>query len=1272
MPTLFKPPTPVALSSLGGGTGGGSSITNNTSSVTINNDPAGNSTVQIYTNNTVAMSVDNNQDFTFGGATTTANGSRITIVDPDGECLRLVNSTSQTYTQFRANYSGGLTITTSNSSIQLGTNSLYMQPNALYIGDTVVTSTANQLNYTNTVVGIAIPLKALVVDENRNISSINSLSAVQLSGTLLTGPQPNITSLSAIDITQSLRLGGTLLQSSADELNYLYTTIPGQATVMKAFVFDSTKNISGVNTVRAVSLEGTILTSAQPNITSIGTLSNLNVSGKIGIGTSSPSRSLEIVNSLPVIRLNNGNASAEIMVDSSNNLHIIPDNDLLVKGNLILENATIAGVTTLTAASINGTLLTAAQPNITQLGTLANLDVANDVVIGNFSVPSTSHRLIIKEQYGSLLEIQRSSALKTTFDMNSYGDLTIAPTRDVILPAALRMGGPITGATDIVANNLTGLLLTPEQPNITKIGTLSTLSVTNSIATSAITATSLTGTLLTAAQPNITQIGTLDHLDVLHTITADNIEADTLTGLLLTPEQPNITQIGTLLSLNVSNAINATSLVASTLTGTLLTPAQPNITQIGTLTSLSVSHNILAESIVVDDITGTLLTPSQPNITEIGTLTTLNVSNSIATSAITATSLTGTLLTAAQPNITQIGALTNLIVTNSISTSSLTTTTLTGTMLTSYQPNITTLGTLTRLSTTAPIGIGVSSPTAAIDINTSGLSTTAAIKLTDGTNSAIISLSENGLLLNSNGPLLTIGSGATIQMSGGTIAGLNTLTVSEITGTLMTAEQPNITRLGTLEYLDTNYIGLGAQHLSNYRLNVEEQYGWFARFYDGTNTMNIETLNGDFVLKTSNQRIALYTNTDLVLNGGTIIGLETLTADSIAGTLTTASQPNITSLGVLTSLNVSGPTTVSSLTSSGAVVANSINANSANVNGSLSVSQGVSLNSLTIGSTTLNEAAFIQMMNPTSSGGVEGGTAGVVIPNKALVPDDNKNLSSFNNLTATNLYGSIATAYQPNITTIGNLSGLNVLGYLGVGTASPIKQMEINSTTGDCLRLSYDKGNATAKADFVVDASGNLSIQPTGTTKIASMQVGNATKLEAPLEIGFTTFGVTNAYSYRTNIGGMGVMNATATPTSYNYSIRACGRVLCAGSIDVMSDRRTKKNIKPLTDEYCKAFVERTTPVSFNRINGDPNKAFGYIAQELMRAGFPELVNIMPDSDMKEEIDEDGFISPEGAAYNVSYEHIIPILAKNQQRLMKENADLKAKLDEIMNMLSNS
>jgi hypothetical protein len=72
----------------------------------------------------------------------------------------------------------------------------------------------------------------------------------------------------------------------------------------------------------------------------------------------------------------------------------------------------------------------------------------------------------------------------------------------------------------------------------------------------------LTGTLTTNAQPNITSVGTLSSLAVTGNVTAGNVtganlvSANFVTGTLTTNAQPNITSIGTLSSLTTTgNAV---------------------------------------------------------------------------------------------------------------------------------------------------------------------------------------------------------------------------------------------------------------------------------------------------------------------------------------------------------------------------------------------------------------------------------------------------------------------------------------------------------------------------------------------------------------------------------------------------------------------------------------------------------------------------------------------------------------------------------------------
>jgi hypothetical protein len=78
------------------------------------------------------------------------------------------------------------------------------------------------------------------------------------------------------------------------------------------------------------------------------------------------------------------------------------------------------------------------------------------------------------------------------------------------------------------------------------------------------------GTVTTAAQPNITSVGTLSSLAVTANVTAGNVYANSgtigaslLTGTLTTAAQPNITSTGTLSSLTVTGNITAGNLTCS-------------------------------------------------------------------------------------------------------------------------------------------------------------------------------------------------------------------------------------------------------------------------------------------------------------------------------------------------------------------------------------------------------------------------------------------------------------------------------------------------------------------------------------------------------------------------------------------------------------------------------------------------------------------------------------------------------------------------------------
>lgn len=95
-----------------------------------------------------------------------------------------------------------------------------------------------------------------------------------------------------------------------------------------------------------------------------------------------------------------------------------------------------------------------------------------------------------------------------------------------------------------------------------------------------------------------------------------------------------------------------------------------------------------------------------------------------------------------------------------------------------------------------------------------------------------------------------------------------------------------------------------------------------------------------------------------------------------------------------------------------------------------------------------------------------------------VVYDNTLNVLRFNNSSS---YANVLVAkdLSNNLTNINNII---TTGTIGINTTTPGKQVEINSSTGDCLRLTYNDadGSSVNYADFLVTSSGDLTITPSG------------------------------------------------------------------------------------------------------------------------------------------------------------------------------------------------
>lgn len=103
---------------------------------------------------------------------------------------------------------------------------------------------------------------------------------------------------------------------------------------------------------------------------------------------------------------------------------------------------------------------------------------------------------------------------------------------------------------------------------------------------------------------------------------------------------------------------------------------------------------------------------------------------------------------------------------------------------------------------------------------------------------------------------------------------------------------------------------------------------------------------------------------------------------------------------------------------------------------------------------SINASDYYQNGNPIDFSSIASLTPGLVVAGKAVIVDSNKDISSFRNLTATNLYGTIQTVSQPNITSLGTLTTLSLNGSFNFGT-------NVNTTMNNNLIITNSSGSPT-------------------------------------------------------------------------------------------------------------------------------------------------------------------------------------------------------------------
>ena len=698
--------------------------------------------------------------------------------------------------------------------------------------------------------------------------------------------------------------------------------------------------------------------------------------------------------------------------------------------------------------------------------------------------------------------------------------------------------GALSGAA--TSATTAGTVTTAAQPNITSVGTLSALTVSGNASAGnlntagAVVASTLTSNVATGTAPlTVTSTTRVANLNVAQANLADFISVAAGTGnnflVFANAATGNITELtSTGLTANLSNnSITATTFVgalsgsatSATTAGTVTTAAQPNITSVGTLTSLGVSGTVTASAFTAN--TG-IFTGNGSGLSAIaGANVTGTVSS--ATSATTA----GTVTTAAQPNITSVGTLTSATVTGNVAAGNLTTTgvlSVTGTGVSSIAGNLDmTSNTIINLATptnstdaatkqyvddvaqglhthdscnaaTQTTLASISGGTVTYNNGTSGvgatLTTTGSYTTIDGvtlSNGMRIlvkneaNAAHNGIYDRTSTTVLTRSTDfdTSAEMAGGDFTFVTAGTLYDNTGWVMTDP---VTTVGTTAVNWVQFSGAGTYTAgtgltltgSQFRVNASQSQITSVGTLTGLNS------SGTITAPAFTANTGVFTGNGSGLSaiaGANVTGtVSSATSATTAGTVTTAAQPNITSV----STSFSGLTFVANaqITMSGAGSqisgVNLVSANSFSGNGS-SIS---ALNATNISSGTLAQARLANASVTLGSTALTLGSTVTTVAGLSSVTSTTFVGALTGAATSATTAGTVTTAAQPNITSVGTLTGLTV----AAGTG----QVFTSTDAGGSISMGLVSGTAsTPYIDFNTSATPvdfNVRIQASGNT----------------------------------------------------------------------------------------------------------------------------------------------------------------------------------------------
>jgi hypothetical protein len=832
---------------------------------------------------------------------------------------------------------------------------------------------------------------------------------------------------------------------------------------------------------------------------------------------------------------NVGNIGATTAIFTTGNIATI-NSGLMQSGN---SNVTITANGNVTLNAVGGARIIATSAGANVTGTLG---VSGNISAGNIGVGSVTADLVVANNIsatqgiGAGLIAAGNSNITLTPNGNISLSATGSPNELVITSTGVNVTGTLNatgnanvgniGATRGVFTNIAG-----EGGNISNIQGANVSGAVAS-ATSATTA----GTVTTNAQPNITSVGTLTSLAVTGNVTAANFVGTLANG----NSDVSIPAANGNINFDVAGNANVVVMTGTgiNVAGTLNATGNANVGNLGTARVLA-SANITAPQLIsnVADGTAPLVVTSTTrvanlNVNYANVADFINVSTQSSGNAflVFANALTGNVSETANAAFvanTSNGALFATTFVGSLSGAATTA----GTVTTNAQPNITSVGTLTSLSVTGNVAAGNLTTTGVLSVTGTGVSSIAgnldmtsnniinlATPVNDGdaaTKAYVDNLVSSGIHyhepvrvespipLNATYNNGSNGVGATLT-NAGTNAALVIDGVSlNVADRVLIYQQTNQTQNGvyvvtTVGDGSTPWVLTRASDADTYSPSTstgldEGSYFFVRQGETGAGESYVVSTVGTIVFGTTNITFAQFSQSQ-VYSAGTGLSL-TNTTFSV-----NSAQPTITSVGTLSGLGVNGN-----------IIAANITANTGSFTGNGS------------GLTSLNASNL---------------TTGTV-PSGRLSGSYTINISG-----SATTAGTVTTNAQPNITSVGTLTSLSVTGNANVGNLGTARVIATGNISGTQLISNIATGTAplvvtstTQVANLNVATAGSATTAGTVTTNAQPniTSVGTLTSLAVTGNITSGNISGTNGNLTTANISGSVVLGNSTVTTAISY-----------------------------------------------------------------------------------------------------------------------------------------